>query len=177
MARIYTREGDDGSTSLIGGGRAPKSGSRFDLLGDLDEANTLIGLARADVVDSGADVVLAFLQQRLLNVGALVAGADGVGIDADDVTALEDAIDRLSAKTGGFQGFVLPGGDEASARLQVARAVVRRAERAAVRVSSATPLPAPVLAFLNRAGDLLYAAARYVASGNERHWDPEAPRP
>jgi cob(I)alamin adenosyltransferase len=177
MASIYTRAGDDGSTSLVGGGRVPKDGPRFDLLGDLDEANALIGLARADVVDSGADAVLAFLQQRLLNVGALVAGAEGVGIDADDVTALENAIDRLSAKTGGFEGFVLPGGDEASARLQVARAVMRRAERAAVRVSSATPLPAPVLSFLNRAGDLLYAAARYVSSGNERHWDPEAPRP
>jgi cob(I)alamin adenosyltransferase len=177
MTRIYTRTGDDGNTSLVQGGRLRKDDPRVELLGSLDEANALIGLARADVVDSNADAILGFLQQRLLNVGALVAGADGVGVDADDVTALEAAIDRLSAKTGGFSGFVLPGGDEASARLQVARAVVRRAERAAVGVSSATPLPAPVLAFLNRAGDLLYAAARYVASGNESHWDPQAPRP
>jgi cob(I)alamin adenosyltransferase len=177
MTRIYTRAGDDGSTSLVAGDRVRKDDPRFDLLGGLDEANALIGLARVDVVDSNADAVLAFLQQRLLNIGAIAAGAVGVGIDADDVTALESAIDRLSAKTAGFEGFVLPGGDEASARLQVARAVVRRAERAAVGVSAATPLPASVLAFLNRAGDLLYAAARYVASGNERHWDPEAPRP
>jgi cob(I)alamin adenosyltransferase len=177
MTRVYTRDGDDGSTSLVTGGRLRKDDPRVELLGGLDEANALIGLARVDVVDSNADAVLAFLQQRLLNVGAIVAGAGGVEVDAEDVASLESAIDRLSARTGGFEGFVLPGGDEASARLQVARAAIRRAERAAVRVSSATPLPAPLLAFLNRAGDLLYATARYVASGNASHWDPEAPRP
>jgi len=173
MTSLYSRTGDDGTTSLSGGGRVGKDDPRIELLGALDEANSLVGLARVDVVDSDVDDVLEFVQHRLLNCGAVVAGSSSAPVSPEDAAALESAIDRFSAKVGGFSGFVLPGCDEASARLHVARAVMRRAERAAVRASA----DAAVLAFLNRASDLLYAVARYTGSGNECRWKADLPRP
>jgi cob(I)alamin adenosyltransferase len=154
----------------------PKDDPVIALLGALDEANSFIGLARVDIQGSDVDVVLDFVQQRLLNCGAAIAGASGDLLSAEDVGALERAIDRFTAKAGGFNSFVLPGCD-ASARLHVARAAMRRAERAAVRANGEEILPVAVLPFLNRASDLLYVAARYTGAGNERPWDPEAPRP
>lgn len=173
MASIYTRRGDDGTTSLAGGERTRKDDPRIELLGALDEANSLIGLARVDVVDSDVDDVLEFVQHRLLNCGAVCAGSTAAPLSEDDIAALEHAIDRFTAKAGGFEGFVLPGCDEASARLHVARAVMRRTERAAV-TANADQL---VLTFLNRASDLIYVTARYSGAGNECRWDPELKRP
>ncbi|HEX9092775.1 MAG TPA: cob(I)yrinic acid a,c-diamide adenosyltransferase [Coriobacteriia bacterium] len=179
MGSIYTRVGDDGTSALAGGERLRKDDPRFELLGAMDEANSLIGLARPPIIDSELDTVLEFVQQRLLNCGAMVAGASGdaVSVTEADIRALEAEIDRLSAHLGGFDGFVLPGCDEASARLHVARAVIRRAERAAVGLASHQPVDRMVLVFLNRASDLLYAAARYAGAGGECRWDPEAKPP
>jgi len=174
MSSIYTRTGDGGTTSLSGGERVSKDDLRIELLGTLDEANSLIGLARVDVVDSDVDDVLEFVQHRLLNCGAVVAGSSSAPVSAEDVAALEAAIDRFTAKAGGFEGFVIPGCDEASARLHVARAVMRRAERSMVRAAVAD---AQVLAFLNRASDLLYVTARYSGAGNECRWKADSPRP
>ena len=95
----------------------------------------------------------------------------------EDTAALEAAIDRYTTRMGGFRGFMLPGCDEASARLHVARAAMRRAERSAAHLAGSRRSDADVLAFLNRAGDLLYTAARFVGAGNECPWEPEATRP
>jgi cob(I)alamin adenosyltransferase len=170
---IYTRTGDDGTTSLPGGSRVPKTDPLIEAFGALDEANSHIGLARLDVLDSELDTVLGFVQQRLFNCAAALGGA-AVGVDAEDVASLERSIDRYTARVGAFDGFVLPGADESAARLHVARTVLRRAERAVVAAGTADP---HVLAFLNRAGDLLYVAARFSAGGGEKHWDADAPRP
>ena len=178
MASVYTRRGDTGTTSLASGERVSKDDPRIELLGCLDELNAFIGLARTDVVDSDVDDVLGFLQHRLFTVGGAAAGSTTrAAASAEDVTALEDAIDRFTAKGGGFEGFVLPGCDVASGRLDVARAAARRAERAAVAAARATTLDPQILAFLNRASDLLFVAARYVGAGNECYWDPDAPLP
>jgi cob(I)alamin adenosyltransferase len=174
MAHIYTRAGDDGSTSLPGAGRVSKDDPRIELLGAMDEANSLIGFARADVIGSDVDRVLEFVQQRLFNCGAIIAGSKDAPVIAEDVSSLEAAIDRFETLAGGFDGFVLPGCDRTSAPLHVARAVLRRAERAAVRAGGIEP---QVLAFLNRASDLLYVAARYTGAGGECRWDPRATRP
>jgi cob(I)alamin adenosyltransferase len=171
---IYTRRGDDGTTSLPSVGRVGKDDARIELLGALDEANSLVGLARVDIVGSDVDDMLEFVQHRLLNCGAVAAGSSSAPVSSEDVDALEAAIDRFTAKVGGFEGFVLPGCDEGSARLHVARAAMRRAERATVHAGD---VDMRVLAFLNRASDLLYAAARYTGAGNECRWDPELPRP
>jgi cob(I)alamin adenosyltransferase len=181
MAKIYTRAGDGGQTSLPNGTKVRKDDPRIDLFGTLDEANCLIGLARVNVVDSNVDAVLEFLQHRLFNCSAcLSTGQQPAAMPAitpEDVAALESAIDRFTERVGGFHGFTLPGCDETSARLHVARTVVRRAERAAARLAAAEPVDANVLAFLNRAGDLLYAAARFSGAGNECAWRPDAARP
>ena len=125
--------------------------------------------------------MLEFLQHRLFNCSACLAtGAisqEMPDISQEDVDALERAIDRFTDRLGGFRGFMLPGCDETSARLHVARAVVRRAERAATAVAAKGPKHALVLTFLNRASDLLYAAARFPGAGNECAWHPEAERP
>jgi cob(I)alamin adenosyltransferase len=98
-------------------------------------------------------------------------------VDAADTATLEAAIDHYSGRVGGFEGFVLPGCDEASARLHLARTAVRRAEREAVALTAADPVDQEVLAFLNRASDLLYAAARWVGAGGECAWKPDLERP
>lgn len=180
MTSIYTRTGDDGTTSVVGGARVGKDDSRIALYGALDEANCLIGLARVSVLDSGLDAALAFIQHRLFNCGVCLqsptTSPNGPRIDAQDVAALEAVIDRYSARLGSWV-FTLPGCDEVSARLHVARAVTRRAEREAVRLNSTDTVDPMVLAFLNRTSDLLYVAARYTGNGNECAWRPDAERP
>lgn len=180
MAKIYTRSGDTGSTSLPDGTRVGKDDPRIDVFGALDEANCLIGLARVNVVDSDVDAVLEFLQHRLFNCAGCMTTGQPSGqptVTAEDVAALESAIDRFTDRLGGFHGFMLPGCDETSARLHVARAVVRRAERSIARLAAIEAVDPTVRAFLNRASDLLYAAARFSGAGNECVWLPDAKRP
>jgi cob(I)alamin adenosyltransferase len=178
---IYTRTGDDGTTSLVDGGRVRKDDPAIDLFGTLDEANCHIGLARVHVVDSDLDEVLSFVQHRLFNcVACLAAEQPKQGtpsVDEADVASLERAIDRYSERIRGLPGFMLPGCDEASARLHVARAVMRRAERCAVTLDAVSPVNPLVLAFVNRASDLLYVAARYAGAGGECPWRADEPRP
>lgn len=181
MTKVYTRSGDDGSTSLADGARVRKDAPRIEVFGAIDEANCLIGLARVNVVDSDVDHVLEFIQHRLFNCSACLSTAQPADemprIAPQDTAALEAAIDRYTERMGGFHGFMLPGCDETSARLHVARSVMRRAERAAVHLAQTEEVDAEVLAFLNRASDLLYTAARFTGAGNECPWHPEAPRP
>ncbi len=177
---LYTRTGDDGTTSLADGSRVRKDDAAIELFGAIDEANSHIGLARVHVVDSDLDGVLEFIQHRLFNCAACVATEQPTqstpSVDAEDVGALERAIDRYGERVH-FEGFMLPGCDEASARLHVARTVMRRAERRAVTYAAAAPVPPDVLAFINRASDMLYVAARYVGAGGECPWRPDEPRP
>jgi cob(I)alamin adenosyltransferase len=181
MPTVYTRGGDDGTTSLADGTRVRKDDPRIELLGAIDEANCLIGLARVNVVDSDLDHVLEFLQHRLFNCSACLATAQPAitmpRVTPEDTSAIEAAIDRYTDRIGGFAGFMLPGCDETSARLHVARAVMRRAERAAAHLAATEQTDRDVMAFLNRASDLLYTAARFVGAGNECRWLPEIARP
>jgi cob(I)alamin adenosyltransferase len=181
MGSIYTRGGDTGQTSLADGTRVPKDDLRVEAFGAIDEANCHVGLARAAVVNSDLDDILAFVQQRLYNCTACLASPKGLSapprISDDDIATLEAAIDRLGLKVSPLTGFVLPGCDEAGARLHIARAVMRLAERVTVALSHVEPVDGTILAFLNRASDLLFMAARYEGAGNECTWDPEAARP
>lgn len=182
---IYTRTGDGGDTSLGDGTRVPKSSLRVAAYGVLDEANSCVGLARAALdpaVEGGArlDETLAFVQHRLMNCAGLLASPPHVPsavppIVEDDVTRLELAIDEMTAATGDMAGFVLPSGCEAACRLHVARTVVRGAERAIMALAGSEHVDAHVRAFVNRTGDLLFAAARYanaLAGEGDTPWDP-----
>ena len=186
---IYTRRGDTGETSLVGGGRVPKNSARVEAYGTVDEANSALGLARAAVSGSAfgssadeidLDAVLAFAQHRLFNCSSRLATPPGAesdttpSIDAADVERLERMIDELTAATGELTHFVLPGGCEAAARLHVARTVVRRSERRILDLAATEPVDPLVLKFVNRLSDLLFAAARYENRDcGDVLWDPD----
>jgi cob(I)alamin adenosyltransferase len=171
--KIYTRKGDDGSTGLWYGGRVPKSGGRPEAYGAVDEAGSALGLCRAaarEDAELSADILR--LQNELFVAGAELATApeaagrleDGVSkVTQAMVDALEDVIDRYMDRVDLPPKFVIPGGGELSARLDVARAAVRRAERRVVDLKLAGELPDDtVLRYLNRASDAVYAMARYA---------------
>jgi cob(I)alamin adenosyltransferase len=172
LNRIYTRTGDDGLTGLATGERISKDHPRVTAYGDVDEANAAIGIARAALDDSAVDDILGRLQQDLFDAGADLAtpGPDDqlkftpLRIVDEQIVRLEQEIDLLNADLAPLKSFVLPAGTEASARLHLARTIMRRAERHAVTLLQSEPDRVNVLAirFLNRASDLLFVAARHV---------------
>lgn len=173
MVRIYTRKGDDGTTGLWYGGRVAKSDPRPEAYGAIDEAGAALGVARAaaGAQSDVADDILA-LQRELFVAGAELATAaeaserleDGVSrVTADMVERLERVIDRYMEHVELPPKFVIPGGNELSAHLDVARTAVRRAERRVVDLSRAGALAdETVLRYLNRASDAVFAMARYA---------------
>ncbi len=171
-AKIYTRKGDDGSTGLLFGGRIGKDSPGPDAYGAVDEAVSMLGLARAETEPgSELDALLIRLQRELFVVGAELATAPdkrdklvaGVSRTTDDmVAALEPIIDDITARYEPPTEFVLPGENRVAAALDVARAVVRRAERNAVSAAREGWLDgSAVVAYLNRLADLVYTLARW----------------
>jgi cob(I)alamin adenosyltransferase len=172
VVKIYTGKGDDGSTSLWYGGRVPKDDGRTDAYGSLDEANSVLGVARSlcDEAELAADILR--VQDELFIAGAELATApeaadrleDGVSrVTAEMASELEPLIDKYMGRVDLPPKFVLPGGTTLSAQLDVARTVIRRAERRVVTLSEAGELASPdLLRFLNRASDLVFAMARYA---------------
>ncbi|MCW8914418.1 MAG: cob(I)yrinic acid a,c-diamide adenosyltransferase [Magnetovibrio sp.] len=165
LAKIYTRGGDGGSSGLVDGSRLSKSDARFDAIGDIDEANAAIGLARVAVEeDSASDRFLADVQNDLFDLGADLATPGEIEgalrLSEGRSGALEAEIDALSAKLGPLTSFVLPGGSEAAARLHMARTQVRRAERTVVKLNTEKSLNPEILRYINRLSDLLFQLAR-----------------
>lgn len=179
---IYTRTGDKGQTSLADGTRVPKDAPRVDAYGEVDEANSWVGAARAQISDPLLDRQLEFVQHRLYNCSSNLATPPGADVEPptvseEDATHLERAIDRFEQTTGPLSSFVLPGGCPEAGLLHVARTVVRRAERRLIALEEVDPL---VLRFINRASDFLFAAARYanaVCGARDVQWDKDLPRP
>ena len=174
MVKIYTRKGDDGTTSLWYGGRVPKHHGRTDAYGTLDEACSLLGVARAlcgrEHEELAADVLR--LQDYIFIAGSELATApeaaerleDGVSRTTEAMVAeLEQLIDRYMDRVELPPKFVIPGGNQLSAQLDVARTVVRRAERRVSELNEAGEIAGEtVIHFLNRASDAVYAMARYA---------------
>ena len=178
--KIYTRKGDDGSTSLWYGGRVPKGDLRTEAYGTLDEACSDLGCARALCGEDEAELAgdILSLQNSLFVAGAELATApeaserleDGVSRVTEAMTAeVEEGIDRYMDRVDLPPKFVIPGGNELSAHLDVARTVIRRAERRVVTIKLEDELASEeLIRFLNRASDLCFAMARF-ADGD----DPE----
>ena len=179
MVKIYTRKGDDGSTSLWYGGRVAKHDARTEAYGSVDEANSALGVARAlcrsrKHRDLGSDLLQ--LQQDLFVAGAELATAPEASERLEDevsritdgmVEALEVDIDRYMRQVDLPPQFVIPGGTELSAALDVARTAIRRAERRVVALRDSDGLASDtVLRFLNRASDLAFAMARFADEPN-----------
>ena len=170
--KIYTRKGDDGTTSLWYGGRVAKSDARTEANGTLDEATSALGVARALAADPRLAADILHLQRDLFVAGAELATAPeargrleaGVSkLDADMVPWLEQAIDHYMEQVDLPPKFVIPGGTQLSAHLDLARTVLRRAERRIVTLARAGELgDSVVLIFVNRASDLLFAMARFA---------------
>jgi cob(I)alamin adenosyltransferase len=170
--KIYTRKGDDGTTGLLYGGRVGKDSSGPDAYGAVDEAVSMLGLARAEAErGSELDQILLRLQRELFVVGAELATdpanrtklEPGVSLTTEDmVTALEPVIDDITARYDAPTEFVLPGENRIAAALDVARTVVRRAERQSVTAARDGWLPdSQVVPYLNRLADLVYTLARW----------------
>lgn len=185
LNKIYTRTGDDGTTGLVDGSRLPKHAARMQAVGDVDEVNSAIGMAA--VVAGGelyADLVR--LQNDMFDLGADLA-TPGDDFEPSEMVLrivpaqalwIEARIDGLNTALEPLTSFVLPGGSELAARLHIARAVARRAERSMTALAEAEPVNPAALAFINRLSDYLFTAARVANDGGKSDvlWTPGAGR-
>lgn len=184
---LYTRTGDDGTTSLVGGSRELKTAPRIEAYGTVDELNSWIGLvAAAGEIPADDATLLPWIQMRLFDIGSYLACPApgpgcapllGPGVDTRAISRLESAIDRLDASTPPVHRFVLPGGCPAAAAAQVARSVARRAERRILALHATTAVDASVRQFVNRLSDYLFILARHLnhlAATPELFWERDS---
>jgi cob(I)alamin adenosyltransferase len=181
LTRIYTRAGDAGKTSLGDGSRVSKTDLRIEAYGTVDELNSLLGLALACDLPTEFRPWLEQVQNDLFDLGADLAvpledeKRERLRVTQAQVARLEELCDLVNARLEPLTSFVLPGGSEAAARLHVARAVCRRAERLAVALSERRSVSPTALAYLNRLSDLLFILARAAnadAGSSEPLWRP-----
>jgi cob(I)alamin adenosyltransferase len=184
LNKIYTRTGDDGTTGLVRGPRRKKNDTRLAAIGEVDEANAVVGIARLQTVSMPKiDTLMARIQNDLFDLGSDLAtpGDEGeeqrqaLRITAQQIDWLEQMIDLYNGGLAPLSSFVLPGGTTLAAALHVARTVVRRAERQVVALRDAEGgTSAQALIYLNRLSDLLFVLAR-VANANGKNdvlWEP-----
>jgi cob(I)alamin adenosyltransferase len=182
LNKIYTRTGDGGSAGLVDGSRVSKSSLRMTAIGEVDEANAAIGVAIAALGGGDTALQLLSVQNDLFDLGADVATPGEVEgalrIVAGQVARLEVEIDEMNASLEPLTSFILPSGSAGVSALHLARAIIRRAERAAVALNEAERLNPHLLAYLNRLSDHLFVAARFVAAreGGDVLWKPGATR-
>jgi cob(I)alamin adenosyltransferase len=167
LSKIYTRTGDDGTTGLADGSRVPKYDLRIETFGTVDEASSAIALVLAETdLPEAIRAPLLSVQNDLFEVGAELSMPDYPGVDARDVAALEDVLDKLNADLPPLKEFILPGGDRAAAACHLARTICRRAERRATELAEREPVSRHLVAYLNRLSDLLFVMARVLARRN-----------
>lgn len=182
LNKIYTRSGDGGSAGLVDGSRVSKSSLRMAAIGEVDEANAAIGFAIAALGRGEVPGMMLRIQNDLFDLGADVATPGdndaALRIVPRQVERLEREIDAMNADLAPLASFILPSGSGGVAALHLARAIVRRAERAAVALAGAEPLNPQLLAYLNRLSDHLFVAARFVAAGEggDVLWQPGGTR-
>jgi len=182
LTKIYTRTGDDGTTGLVDGSRAAKHAPRLEAVGAVDEANSAIGWAL--LAAEGHAGELTRIQNDLFDLGADLAtpGEDFapsemvLRIVPAQAEWLEGRIDAANESLQRLRSVILTGGREAAARLHIARASVRRAERAMTALAAQEPVNPAALAYVNRLSDYLFVLARVANGGNEPLWQPGANR-
>jgi cob(I)alamin adenosyltransferase len=179
LTRIYTRAGDAGETSLGEGSRVPKTDPRIEAYGTVDELNSFLGLALSGELADEFRPWLEQIQNDLFDLGADLAvpldddRRERLRVTEGQVEWLEELCDLVNARLEPLKSFVLPGGTEAAARLHVARAVCRRAERRSVALAEAQGVNPTALAYLNRLSDLLFILARAANTGSQEPlWRP-----
>lgn len=169
--RIYTKTGDKGTTSLIGGTKVPKSHMRIEAYGTIDELNSYIGLCKDLLTETNMRHTFSEIQDRLFTIGSSLA-CDPLkapkmkipDLKEEDIAVLETAIDTMEAALPAMTHFILPGGHPTVSHLHIARCIARRAERNCVHLELASLEVNPlILKYLNRLSDYLFVAARYAA--------------
>ena len=192
LTRIYTRGGDKGETSLGRGERVAKHDLRVEAYGTTDEANAVIGLARAavdrsvknDAVRAHVDAMLMRIQNDLFDLGADLctiegkAGEQALRVLPSQTERLEKEIDAMNGELSPLTSFILPGGSEAAAWLHLARTVTRRAERCMTALAADQPVSAEAIKYINRLSDHLFVLSRKLNDngGSDVLWVPGANR-
>ena len=179
LNKIYTRTGDSGETSLVNGVRVSKHARRPSAFGDIDEANSVIGLARLHCADNAkADAMLARVQNDLFDLGADIATPEtdspALRITMSQVSRLETEIDIMNDDLEPLNSFILPGGSAASAWLHLARTVIRRAERHLTRLATEEVVNQAAMSYVNRLSDHLFVLARRLNNNGKTDilWRP-----
>jgi cob(I)alamin adenosyltransferase len=179
--KIYTKTGDKGLTSLIGGARVPKHHLRIESYGTVDELNSYIGLIRDQQIQDEDKATLKEIQDRLFTVGALLASDPEKSrmkvpdLNDEDISLLEQEMDRMDEVLPALKHFVLPGGNTTASYCHVARCVCRRAERMVVHLNEDEYVNENVIIYLNRLSDYLFTLSRKVVfdnNGEENKWFP-----
>ena len=180
--KVYTKTGDKGTTSLIGGKRVPKNSLRLESYGTVDELNSCLGMVQCKLQNAALIQELLEIQSRLFDVGGHLAtdpendSVKGkICVNEADVQMLEQAIDRMDGEIPPMKYFVLPGGSEAVAFCHLARTICRRAERRILDLADVEPVDEMVKKYINRLSDYLFILARKLANdaGVEEHpWVP-----
>lgn len=185
LNRIYTRRGDGGQTSLVGGQRVPKDTLRIECYGTVDELNSYIGMARVSSLERAALAplggILLRVQHELFNLGSILATMPEdvhpkqPRVTQAEIDQLEREIDHANESLTALRSFVLPGGSRVNTELHAARTVCRRAERIAVALSREESVPEEAIAYLNRLSDALFVWSRWANSllgAGEVLWEP-----
>ncbi|MDE6410578.1 MAG: cob(I)yrinic acid a,c-diamide adenosyltransferase [Muribaculaceae bacterium] len=167
---LYTRTGDDGTTSLVGGARAKKNSPRLEAYGTIDELSSYLGAIASDIrADNELQGQIREIQNELFNIGAYLATQPGAAekpscksLTPEKMNQLEGWIDALDEQTPKINAFVLPGGSELASKAHLARVVCRRAERRIIDLSDEEYVDPQVTAYINRLSDYLFIAARYI---------------
>jgi cob(I)alamin adenosyltransferase len=164
--KIYTKKGDTGETSLIGGTRVLKFHERIEAYGTVDELNSYIGLVRDQPIDPDTRNVLIGIQDRLFTTESLLAADDPALLSKlphlyeDDVVLLEKEIDMMNEQLTPIDHFILPGGHPVVSHAHVARCICRRAERLTIKLAQNAEIDALIIKYLNRLSDYLFVLAR-----------------
>ena len=169
--KIYTKTGDKGTTSLIGGTKVSKAHLRIEAYGTVDELNSYTGLCKDLIQDNNSKTVLQEIQDRLFTIGSALACDPQKetkikipDLKEEDINLLENEIDRMNEILPPMKSFILPGGHPSISHLHIARCICRRAERCCVRLESEQNEIAPIIIkYLNRLSDYLFVLARYAA--------------
>ncbi|WP_296236610.1 cob(I)yrinic acid a,c-diamide adenosyltransferase [Psychrobacter sp. UBA5136] len=186
LSKIYTRTGDDGTTGMADGSRVSKADNLFNVMGDVDELNSHIGLVRAQLAQMTTDAkqkadfaqALVIIQHLLFNIGGELAMPEYEGVNSAHIEWLEQQIDRMNSSLPALKDFILPTGSVLVSQLHVARTVCRRAERQAVLLQQQRPeaIRPTAISFINRLSDWLFVAARFCTDPeqvSEVLWDSQ----
>ena len=179
--KVYTKTGDKGKTSLIGGTRVAKNDVRLEAYGTVDELNSHIGLLRSYVQEDNLEEILIDIQNQLFKIGSHLAVDISVSemrpefkLDDVRIELLEEEMDRLEDSLSPLTGFILPGGHQATAVCHIARTVCRRAERRVIDIRDVHEIDSWIVRYLNRLSDFLFVLSRHLTNyfgADEIQWD------